>query len=435
MTQYSAAEMDTRIDTLGPARFLSDICNTSTTLDTYFVSEDQKVYLNVRTDADSAIKKIAFEEAGPRKNLFFEPGNIKCGIVTCGGLCPGINSIIRAITLELIFRYRTPEIYGFRFGLQGFIDSYGYQPVLLTRDNVNYLINFGGSILGSSRGPQPIDQIVNKLVELNLSILFMVGGDGTLAAADAIATEIQRRNLKISIITIPKTIDNDIYLISRSFGFETAMGIAAKAIISAHHEATGYPNGIGLIKLMGRHSGFIAAHATLAQQYVNFTLIPEVPFTLEGSNGLLAAMEKRLNERGHAVIVVAEGAGQYFLNTDSTDTDASGNVRLKDIGIFLKNTFETYFAQKNIPLNLKYIDPSYMIRSVAPSANDNVLCGFLARAAVHAGMAGKTRLMVGQLHDHFVHIPMRLSAGKRKYINPNGALWRSVLEATGQKIS
>ena len=425
----SVQSMDTTIDTLGTARFASDICPHPEDTENYYIPDTLRVSLNV---PNTASPDLSFEMAGPREKLFFQPGHIKCGIVTSGGLCPGINSIIRAITLELIFRYNTHEIYGFRYGLQGFIDSYGHAPVRLTRDHVNHLINFGGSVLGSSRGPQPIDQIVDKLVEMNLSILFMVGGDGTLSAADAIANEVQKRNLDISIIAIPKTIDNDIYLISRSFGFETAVQVAAQAIISAHHEATGYPNGIGLIKLMGRHSGFIAANATLAQQYVNFTLVPEVPFTLEGPNGLLAAMEKRLSERGHAVVVVAEGAGQNLFTSTVEERDPSGNLKLQDIGPFLKNVFESHFAHKNIPLNIKYIDPSYTIRSVAPSADDNILCGFLARAAVHAGMAGKTHMMVGRMNDNFVHIPMKLSAGKRKFIDPKGSLWQAVLEATGQ---
>jgi 6-phosphofructokinase 1 len=260
----------------------------------------------------------------------------------------------------------------------------------------------------------------------------MIGGDGTLKAAVRIAQVIEERNLKISVIGIPKTIDNDIYMVARSFGFDTAVDISTKAIIGAHNEAQGYPNGIGLIKLMGRHSGFIASTAALAQQDVNFVLIPEVDFDLEGPNGFLAALERRLALRGHAVIVVAEGAGQKFFQNDTQEHDESGNVRLKDIGLFLKYSIIQYFAEKNIDINIKYIDPSYMIRSLPANANDKVFCGFLGRNAVHAGMAGKTKLIISRWNNRFIHVPMELSVGKRKQVMPNGELWSAVMEATGQ---
>jgi 6-phosphofructokinase 1 len=267
---------------------------------------------------------------------------------------------------------------------------------------------------------------------MNVGILFMIGGDGTLMAATRIADAILKRNLKISVIGVPKTIDNDIYLVSRSFGFDTAVDVATQAIMGAHNEAEGYPNGIGLIKLMGRHSGFIAATAVLAQQDVNFVLIPEVDFDLEGPDGLLRAIQDRLAERGHAVVVAAEGAGQKYFQDADAERDASGNIKLKDIGLFLKGSIISYFGSKGIDITLKYIDPSYMIRSLPANANDRVFCNFLGRNAVHAGMSGKTNVLIGHWNNHFVHLPMKTVAGKRKKIAPQGMLWRSALEATGQ---
>jgi 6-phosphofructokinase 1 len=260
----------------------------------------------------------------------------------------------------------------------------------------------------------------------------MIGGDGTLSAATSISDTVLRRRLKISVVGVPKTIDNDIHMVDRSFGFDTAVEVATRAIVSASNEAEGYPNGIGLIKLMGRHSGFIAATATLAQQDVNFVLIPEVDFDLDGPRGLLATLEKRLSDRGHAVIVVAEGAGQKFFLNEPEELDISGNVRLKDIGAFLKQRMLAFFEERGIPTSIKYIDPSYMIRSLPANANDRVFCNFLGRNAVHAGMAGKTDLVIGNWNNAFVHVPMKLVAGKRKHVNPKGMLWRSALEATGQ---
>jgi 6-phosphofructokinase 1 len=302
----------------------------------------------------------------------------------------------------------------------------------LTPDSVVHIHEMGGSILGSSRGPQDIDAIVDCLERLNIGILFMIGGDGTMKAATAIVDEIKKRTNKISVIGIPKTIDNDIFMVSRSFGFDTAVDIATEAIKGAHKEAEGYPNGIGLIKLMGRYSGFIAATAALAQQDVNFVLIPEIEFELDGKNGLLAKLEKRLYERKHAVILVAEGAGQIFFEQAEKAYDASGNVKLFDIGLFLKDKISTYFKAKNTEISLKYIDPSYMVRSLPANANDHVYCGFLGRDAVHAGISGKTNMIMGHWNNFFVHVPMPMVAGKRKQVNPNGKLWQTVLEATGQ---
>ena len=431
-------DIETRIPTLGRAGIPSPAKrDPNTSINESFVADDEGVMIDVTLSGFMDAMKAGtpgphFELAGPRENIYFDPSKLRCGIVTCGGLCPGLNDIIRAVVLELYFGYGVANIYGFRYGLQGFIPSYGHDIVELAPKFVANILDRGGSILGSSRGPQDIDEIVDSLERLNIGILFMVGGDGTLRAAARISDTILARGLKISVVGIPKTIDNDIYMVARSFGFDTAVDVASNAIKSAHNEALGYPDGIGLIKLMGRYSGFIAATAVLAQQDVNFVLIPEVDFDFDGPKGLLASLEKRLEERRHAVIVVAEGAGQKYFQENLKERDESGNVRLKDIGIYLKDVLTTYFEQKNIDISLKYIDPSYTIRSLPANANDHVFCSFLGRDAVHAGMAGKTKVLIGYWNYSFVHIPMEASSVKRKQVDPNGKLWRSVLDATGQ---
>ncbi len=431
-------DIETRIPTLGRAGIPSPAKrDPNTSINESFVADDEGVMIDVTLSGFMDAMKAGtpgphFELAGPRENIYFDPSKLRCGIVTCGGLCPGLNDIIRAVVLELYFGYGVTKIYGFRYGLQGFIPSYGHDIIELAPKFVANILDRGGSILGSSRGPQDIDEIVDSLERLNVGILFMVGGDGTLRAAARISDTILARGLKISVIGIPKTIDNDIYMVARSFGFDTAVDVASNAIKSAHNEALGYPDGIGLIKLMGRYSGFIAATAVLAQQDVNFVLIPEVDFDFDGPKGLLASLEKRLEERRHAVIVVAEGAGQKYFQENLNERDESGNVRLKDIGIYLKDVLTTYFGQKNIDISLKYIDPSYTIRSLPANANDHVFCSFLGRDAVHAGMAGKTKVLIGYWNYSFVHIPMEASSVKRKQVDPHGKLWRSVLDATGQ---
>ncbi len=402
-----------------------------------FVSDDHRIIIEIDDHriarmVDDGQPLPCFEMAGPRRQIFFDPSKLKCALVSCGGLCPGLNDIIRSIVLQLHYGYGVRNIFGIRYGLQGFIADYGHELMDLTPASVVNIHDRGGTVLGSSRGPQEIDEIIDSLERMNIGLVFMIGGDGTLTAAGRLAGAILERGLKIGVIGVPKTIDNDIFMVSRSFGFDTAVEVATQAIISANNEAEGYPNGIGLIKLMGRHAGFIAATAVLAQQDVNFVLIPEVDFDLDGPNGLLESLEKRLVERKHAVIVVAEGAGQKFFEHTHAEHDESGNIKLKDIGVYLKEAIGTYFAAKGIEISIKYIDPSYMIRSLPANANDRVFCNFLGRNAVHAGMAGKTDMLVGHWNNQFVHVPLQLIAGKRKNVTPNGSLWRSALEATGQ---
>ena len=377
-------------------------------------------------------KHLAFELAGPRSKIFFDPSKVHCAIATCGGLCPGTNDVIRAIVLELHYLYKVRHIYGVRYGFQGFIPKYGHDLLPLTPDEVVNIHNYGGTILSSSRGPQDIGEIVDALDRLNISIAFLIGGDGTLRAANRICEEIATRELRKSVIVIPKTIDNDIPLVARSFGFDTAVEMATEAIRAAHTEALGAPNGIGLVKLMGRYAGFVAANASLALREVNFVLIPESDFDMDGEYGLLACLEQRLKGRGHAVILVAEGAGQKFFKEEELPRDPSGNVKPGDIGTYLSNRIKEHLASKNMEVNLKYIDPSYMIRSMPANYNDRIYCGFLGQNAVHAGMAGKTAMLVSRWHGHFVHVPIKATVGKTKEVDLDSPLWRSVLESTGQ---
>jgi len=429
--------IETEITSLGPAKVDSPILTKRADVSRHFVEENERVLVNITQPyIDQRLEKkemlLSFELAGPRRKIYFDPTKLKCGIVTCGGLCPGINDVIRALVMELYHVYGVRNIYGFRYGLQGFIPKYGHELMELTPSTVANIHELGGTILGTSRGHQDIGEIVDALDRLNIGLLFMIGGDGTLRAAAKISDEVLRRGLRCSVIGIPKTIDNGIFLVERTFGFATAVEKATEAIRAAHTEAIAAYNGIGLVKLMGRYSGFIAAYATLGLREVNFCLIPEVDFDLEGENGLLEALRRRLEARRHAVIVVAEGAGQKFFADAKTVRDPSGNVRLNDIGMFLKDAISGYFHEKGINISLKYIDPSYNIRSLPANSNDHVFCSFLGRNAVHAAMAGKTKLLIGHWNNHFVHLPMEASAGRRKQIRPDGWLWQSVLESTGQ---
>ena len=369
-----------------------------------------------------------FELGGPRARIYFDPSKLRCGIVTCGGLCPGLNDVIRAIVLSLYHHYGVKTVFGFRYGYEGLSSKYRHAPLELSPQLVTRIHEMGGTILGSSRGGQDVADMVDTLERMNIGILFTIGGDGTLRGAHAIVEEIKRRGLKISIIGIPKTIDNDIAFVQMSFGFQTATSEARRVTYSAHSEAEGYRNGIGLVKLMGRESGFIAAYACLADSQVNFCLIPEVPFTL---GKFLGALRERLERRGHAVIVVGEGAGQELIG-ETRGRDASGNIRFGDIGVFLREQIKAYFAQAGMEINLKYIDPSYTIRSMPANAFDSAFCLLLGHNAVHAGMAGRTDMVVAHWKNFFTHAPIPLAVSKRRKVDPNGWLWNSVLAATGQ---
>lgn len=425
-------QVDTTIRSLGRSTIDSPVRGTA-----IFVDDSERVVIDTSLSffnrcSSGEATPVSFELAGPRRKIFFDPSKTKCGIVTCGGLCPGINDVIRGIVLELYHVYHVENIYGIPFGLQGFIPSFKHPLIELTPGAVEHIHGIGGTMLGSTRGSQDIAEIVDAIERLNMNIVFFIGGDGTLKASSAVAREALNRGYKGSVITIPKTIDNDIYFVSKTFGFDTAVEEARRVIQCAHVEAKGAPDGIGLVKLMGRDSGFIAANASLASRDANFVLVPEEDFDLEGENGLLRTLEMRLGARGHAVIVVAEGAGQKFFKDLPEERDASGNIRKHDIGQFLKERIEHHFKSRDIPLNLKYIDPSYVIRSVVANASDSIFCGFLAQMAVHAGMSGKTDMLIGLWNNVYVHIPNAVCMKGRKKIDTNGPLWMSVRESTGQ---
>ncbi|HEY9072229.1 MAG TPA: ATP-dependent 6-phosphofructokinase [Candidatus Ozemobacteraceae bacterium] len=405
---------------------------------TNYVPNDERVLYNVSWNAvQKCIQEnrqpITFERAGPREKIFFEPSKTKIGIVTCGGLCPGINDVIRALVMQHSWWYGVKTIYGFRYGYQGLIKEFKLNPIVLDPEMVSEIHEHGGTMLGSSRGPQDVSKMVDRLMDFDINILYCVGGDGTLRGALDIHNEIKKRGLPIGVVGIPKTIDNDINFIEKTFGFETAFSIAVESIRAAHVEAKGVMNGIGLVKLMGRDSGYIAANAAIASQDVNFCLVPELPFDLEGPNGFYESVKQRILRRGHAVIVVAEGVGQRL--EKSFEKDKSGNIKFNDVGIFLRDGLKSYFASQNVPMTIKYIDPSYMIRSSKALPSDSVYCTTLAQNAAHAGMAGKTGLVVGIWNNQFTHIPIEMTVKSRKVIDPESSLWLNVIETTGQPRS
>ncbi len=375
---------------------------------------------------------ILFEKAGPRKKVFFDPKNTRAAIVTCGGLCPGLNNVIRSVTRELIRGYAIKSVIGIRGGYRGLDPKRGKRPIELTDDLVEDIHKEGGTMLGTSRGPVDTGVAVDFLINNEVNILFTVGGDGTQRGGNDLFEEARKRGHELAVVGIPKTIDNDVHFVTRTFGFDTAVDEAVRVINSAHTEARSVDNGVSIVKLMGRHAGFIAAAATVASQDVNFCLVPEIPFALEGPRGLFAAMERRLGKKSHAVLVVAEGAGQELLESND-ERDESGNLRLKDIGHFLKDQFQAHFKKRGIEMTLRYFDPSYQIRGCPANTQDALICDFMGRHAVHAAMSGRTGLVISYLHSHFVHVPISVIARGSKRLELNGELWNAVLSSTRQR--
>ncbi|MGM0431886.1 MAG: ATP-dependent 6-phosphofructokinase [Spirochaetota bacterium] len=433
---------DFAVPTLGKTKVTSPIVMSNLLGDSIasYVSDEERILYDIdaHLQSDGSVTPHsldAIELAGPRENIYFNPAHVHAALVTCGGLCPGLNNVIRAVVRCFWYRYGVRRISGIQYGYRGLLPESPYEPIPLDPDIVDDIQMKGGTILGSSRGGgNRVSDIVDSLERMNVNVLVTVGGDGTLRGAYEIGEEIQKRKLKIAVVGIPKTIDNDLSFIQSSFGFDTAVSTAVPAVRGAHVEAHDSINGIGLVKVMGRAAGFIAAYTALAMSDVNFCLIPENPFDLEGDNGLLAHLKKRLTERDHAVILVAEGAGQELFE-DSTARDTSGNKVLHDIGAFLRDKIDEFFKKEHIEVNIKYIDPSYIIRSSQANPNDSIYCSRLGAHAVHAAMAGKTQTLVSLLNNKFVHIPIRVAVSERNYVDTEGSLWRDVLENTRQPVS
>jgi 6-phosphofructokinase 1 len=423
-----------KVSSLGECRYDSPLALSTTRGDgiSDFTPDDARLlYRADFSGAESPDVSLAFEKAGPRQRIFFNPADTVAAIATCGGLCPGLNNVIRSVFLQLHHGYGVGQVLGVRFGYAGLNEARGAPPVRLTEAYVESIHKLGGTVLGSSRGPEDPRVMVDWLERRKVNLFFPVGGDGTQRGAREIAAEAARRGLPLAVVGIPKTIDNDLPYVWESFGYKTALEKAREVLDCAHAEAKGVRNGIGLVKLMGRHSGSIAAGATLASQEVNFTLVPEVPFRLDGDGGFLKALERRIVARGHAVVVVAEGAGQELLPRE-TERDASGNVKLGDIGPFLRAKIQEHFTAAGVPANVRYFDPSYIIRSVPAGTEDALLCDRLARYAVHAAMAGKTGVVIGLWYNTFIHVPIELIHGEVKRLRPESDVWRAVLAATGQ---
>ncbi|OMO64670.1 hypothetical protein COLO4_31954 [Corchorus olitorius] len=390
----------------------------------------------LRQAAPAQGKYLAYHRAGPRNQIFFDPCTTKAAIVTCGGLCPGMNTVIRELVVGLWDLYGVRQIYGIQAGYRGFY-SHHPGPLHLNPNLVHNWHKRGGTALETSRGGFDLARIVDAIQHHGFDQVYIIGGDGTMRGAVKIFEETRRRKLRVGIAGIPKTVDNDVGIIDRSFGFQTAVEMAQQAIHAAHVEAESAVNGIGLVKLMGRSTGHIALHATLSSRDVDCCLIPETEFYLQGRGGLLEFLEQRLKDKGHAVVVVAEGAGQNLIprsDAQKQQRDESGNLVFLDVGAWLKSELQQWWARDHPQelFTVKYIDPTYMIRAVPANATDNLYCTLLAHSAIHGVMAGYTGFVSGPINGNYAYIPLTDVAQAKNQVNTNDHKWAWVRSVTNQ---
>jgi 6-phosphofructokinase 1 len=374
----------------------------------------------------------AFLRGGPRRILHFRPSQVNAAIITCGGLCPGLNNVIRELVHSLHNLYGAQDVWGITGGYHGFHNP-EYAPILLTKEMVENIHHEGGTILRTSRGGFEMDKILSFLRSKSISQLYIIGGDGTHRGAYKIHEACMEAGLNIAVAGIPKTIDNDIDYIDRSFGFVSAVEAAQASIRSAKTEAMcTVPNAIGIIKLMGRSAGYLATFAALGSGDVDLVLVPEVPIVLDGPGGVLPFLRQRVKEQKFAVVVVAEGAGEELLEATNV-VDRGGNRLLPPIGEYMRDRIKEYFVEHGEEATMKYIDPSYTVRSVPANGADSLYCMELAQNAVHGAMAGYTGFSVGLVNNNVVYLPIpQLVASSPRQMSPCGTTWERVLAMTGQ---
>jgi 6-phosphofructokinase 1 len=403
-------------------QFLSD--------DDRYMMYDPQVYgMDLSGKHALSLSPFRMRMAQAAEHLHFDNKETTVGIVTCGGLCPGLNDVTRGLTYMCHRTYKVKRVIGFRYGFWGLSAEGRDTAIELDPRRVRSVHNRGGTFLGSSRGPQSAIEMVDTLVQFNVNILFTIGGDGTQRGASKIVEEIQKRKLDIAVMGIPKTIDNDLGFSHRTFGYQTAVEHAAHAIRAAYSEAASHPYGVGIVKVMGRHSGFIAAEATIASQDANLCLIPENKLTQEA---FFELVESRFRQADTLVICVAEGFGQEWVETGDLGKDASGNKKLADIGTYMRDLMTAWMKKhpKAHVGTVKLIDPSYMIRAVPANTSDASFCVNLATLAVHEAMRGTTNALIVNWYRNFIVIPIKLAVSLRKVVALNGELWRQVREVT-----
>jgi len=397
----------------------------------HFVNPDELVMGHIITNdskqaaRDSETANGCFR-ANATRHIYWDPKDVRAAIVTCGGLCPGLNSVVRELTDCLYNEYGVKDILGMRGGYHGLSNPEELTPMYLTPKIVNEIHMKGGSVLMAGRGGNDCIRIVDKLKERDINMLFVVGGDGTQSGAHALFLEARKRKMPISIVGVPKSIDNDVMYFDKTFGFESAVAEAVSVIRGSFVEATSANRAVSIVKLMGRDAGFVSMYAAVASNLVDLCLIPEVDVKLQD---VLAYVDKVLAQKGYMVVAVAEGAGQNFV--ESEGVDPTGHTKYGDVGVFLRDAINEHLKRSDDGGRSFYFDPSYMIRAVPANPIDHIFCSRLSRDAVHTAMRGYTGVCVGPIHNIIIIMPMNNIASRQKTVNVHRNMWQVCVHQSG----
>ena len=449
MLRDYAENLPTKVELLGPLTVPNPASEESVGL--YRTPEARKTVtadMDVIAQFQARAQPVpAFLEAGPRRMLFHEPQSVRAVVVTSGGLAPGLNCVVHGIVTRHWNTYgvnaaRRGGIFGIYDGFVGLYNKpLDKTPASLRPEITEPWLDRGGSMLGARRFHEQelgelADQITANLALNDINILYVIGGDGSLKVAHEIAQRAKARN--ISVVGIPKTMDNDVLWVWQSFGFNTAVQKAAEVVNTMHAEAESTRR-VGLIELFGAESGFVAANATLASGHVDLVLVPEIFLALcpQQCEALLdrfieyLSQTVRSKERAHAIVVLAEGVGELFKQRQVKlgGQPVSGKNFAGELRDFLQGGLKDPLGRV---VDVFVNQPRHNIRAVPANAYDQIYCARLGALAVDNALAGYTDVMVSQWLTEYVLVPLELVALGKKSIPPGGMFWKQVVSSTGQ---
>jgi len=331
---------------------------------------------------------------------------LKIGLLTGGGDCAGLNAVIRA-AVKRAEEYGW-EVVGIRYGWSGLIEP---DFITLSFKNISNIYKLGGTILKTTRtnpfkytdGPE---KVIRNAKKLGLDGLIAIGGDDTLGAA----TKLYKMGLKV--VGVPKTMDNDLSVTDYTFGFDSAVNEAMHALDNLLQTGESHDR-VMIAEVMGRHTGWVAAHAGMAAG-ANLILVPEEPFDIED----VVSFIKKRREKGDKATLIVVSEGAILKNVPKAfakdgKVDDFGHVKLGGIGQFLAEELE-----KRIGGEIRATSLGHTIRGGPPSAFDRVLSSRFGLAAVDLIKENKFGMMVALRGTQIVSVNIEESVSKIKTLDP-----------------
>ena len=347
--------------------------------------------------------------------------NMKLGVLTGGGDCPGLNAVIRAVVKTAINAYDM-EVVGFMDGYEGLIQN-RYRK--LASSDVSGILTLGGTILGTSNRADPFhfpvlqendyiyldrsSEAIRNFERLGLTALIAIGGDGTMAASERMA----QKGLKI--IGVPKTIDNDLMGTDQTFGFDSALASAADAIDKIHSTAQSHHR-VMIIEVMGRYTGWLALASGIAGGG-DIILIPEIPYHIDVVCDKIR--ERNLNGKNFSIIVIGEGGEMVVKRMIANSPD---QVRLGGISNQLATQIEGITT-----LETRVTILGHLLRGGTPTAFDRILASRFGTEAVNLAHKSDFGKMVALRGNEIDSVPISEVAGKIRKISRESSLLRTAI--------